>query len=283
MDNIFFVSGLPRSGSTLLMNLLGQNPNHYVTPTSGLVEIFCRVKSQWRECHEFKTEGLEKVKPRVEGALGGMIHGYFKNEIEAGKVCFDKSRGWLNYIEDVEHALGRKIKVLVTIRDICDILASFEKIYRKRGIEYIYPQGPEFFQAQTIVGRADNLLLDGSVLGITINRLRDALLRGVRDRLIIIPYGSLTNFPKETMNAIHEQLELPLFDYDPDNIEQLTFEDDLIHGMDLHNVKVKVEPAVPKTWRGILPENYVNSVHKKYADVMRLLTPQDMSGPFEPA
>lgn len=282
MEHIYFVAGLPRSGSTLLMNLLGQNPNHYVTPTSGLIEIFCRVKNQWRDCHEFKTEGLDKVIHRVEGALDGMLHGYFKREILAGKVSFDKSRGWLQYIEDLETVLGRKIKVLVTVRDLADILASFEKIYRKRGIEYIYPQGPEFFQAQTIIGRAENLLLDGSVVGITINRLRDAILRGVRDRLVIVPYGSLTHHPRETMNAIHQQLDLPPFDYDPDNVEQLTFEDDLIHGMDLHTIKTKVEPAKMETWRGILPESFVTQVHQKYADIMRLLNPTTYSGPSLP-
>ena len=37
---LFFVSGLPRAGSTILVNLLGQNPAHHVTPTSGMIELF---------------------------------------------------------------------------------------------------------------------------------------------------------------------------------------------------------------------------------------------------
>jgi len=36
---IFFHCSLPRSGSTILQNILGQNPDFYVTPTSGLMEL----------------------------------------------------------------------------------------------------------------------------------------------------------------------------------------------------------------------------------------------------
>ncbi|MCH7726722.1 MAG: hypothetical protein IH991_09615 [Planctomycetes bacterium] len=70
---LHFASGLPRSGATLLMNLLGQNPAHRVTPTSGLIELFVTVKDNWTKFVEFKAEGLEKVK------LRGMVYGYFAN------------------------------------------------------------------------------------------------------------------------------------------------------------------------------------------------------------
>src|SRR5579859_772104 len=110
MNNLYFVSSLPRSGSTLLMNLLGQNPNHYTTPTSGVIELFTRVRSTWKSSLEFKAEGLEKVKPRIENLLKGMLIGFFQDELLDGKMVFDKSRGWLQYIEDLESVLNRKVK-----------------------------------------------------------------------------------------------------------------------------------------------------------------------------
>ena len=39
MEQIFFQSSLPRAGSTLLQNILGQNPDFYATPTSGVLEL----------------------------------------------------------------------------------------------------------------------------------------------------------------------------------------------------------------------------------------------------
>ena len=44
---IFIVAGLPRSGSTLLMNILGQNDAFFVTPTSGILDIIVYIRNSW--------------------------------------------------------------------------------------------------------------------------------------------------------------------------------------------------------------------------------------------
>lgn len=271
MENLYFVSGLPRSGSTLLMNFLGQNPNHHVTPTSGLIELFCTVKSRWKDFIEFKAEGLDVVQPRIESTLKGILYGYFEKELAANKVCFDKSRGWLQYIEDVEKVLGRKIQIIVTIRDIRSILASFEKIYRNRGIDYQYPLGDAFFQAQTLRGRSEILLSPGGVVGITIDRLRDALAR-LPNRLVIVPYHHLTNSPKDMIENLHKALNLPNFEYDPDNVKQVTHENDVWHGMNLHKINGVIKPQKPEPWRGIVPDDYAAELAERYADIHRMLT-----------
>ncbi len=268
MDSaIYCVAGLPRSGSTLLMNLLGQNPAHYVTPTSGLVELFVLVKNRWPEFIEFKAEGLGTVKPRVLGALRGLLRGYFAAELAAGKTVFDKSRGWLQYIEPLEEALGRPVKVIVTVRDVRAIVASFEKIYRRRGVEYREPVDDAFFQCQTIEGRAEVLLNPKSVLGLTIARLRDALARGLGDRLVIVPYRALTTYPQETLSLLHLSLGLPPFSYDAENVTQLTREDDYFHGMQLHTVQPRVNPPRESPWEGILPAELCNRLVADFSDV----------------
>lgn len=264
---IYFVAGLPRSGSTLLMNLLGQNSAHHVTPTSGLVELFVLIKNRWPEFIEFKAEGLGTVKPRVLGALRGLLSGYFAAELNAGKTVFDKSRGWLQYIEPLEEALGRPVKVIVTVRDVRAIVASFEKIYRRRGIEYREPVDDAFFQCQTSEGRAEVLLNPKSVLGLTIARLRDALARGLGDRLVIVPYRALTTCPQETLSLLHQSLGLPPFTYNPKKVEQITHEDDYFHGMQLHTVQPKVNPPIESPWEGILPAELCNRLVAEFSDV----------------
>lgn len=267
---LYFVSGLPRSGSTLLMNLLGQSSAHHVTPTSGLVELFVLVKNRWPDFIEFKAEGLEHVKPRVLSSLRGLLAGYFERELASGKTVFDKSRGWLQYIEPLEETLERQIKIVVTVRDVRAIVASFEKIYRKRSIDYRDPSDDAFFQCQTICGRARTLLNQKSVLGLTIARLRDVLERGLGDRLIIIPYRAITTCPQETMSLLHSALELPAYDYDPDNVEQITREDDHLHGMPLHTIRNRVEPALECPWDGVLPAQLAEELATEYADINRL-------------
>ena len=39
MEKLFFQSSLPRAGSTMLQNILAQNPDVYATPTSGVLEL----------------------------------------------------------------------------------------------------------------------------------------------------------------------------------------------------------------------------------------------------
>jgi sulfotransferase len=279
---LYFVAGLPRTGSTLLMNLLGQNPAHYVTPTSGLIELFVMIKNRWPEFLEFKAEGLEMVKPRILGALRGLLAGYYEPEYSAGKTVFDKSRGWLQYIEPLEEALGRRVRVIVTVRDVRAIIASFETLYRKRSIEYREPTDEAFFQCQTIEGRAEVLLNPKSVLGLTIARLRDALARGMGDRLVIIPYRALTTCPQETLTLLHMALGLQPYEYDPQNVAQITHEDDHFHGMPLHTIRSQVEPPLDCPWQGILPERLSKRLAEEYADIGRLATWCEDQARFRP-
>jgi len=44
---IAFQSSLPRSGSTLLSNIVGQNPEFHVTPTSGLLDLLYVARQQF--------------------------------------------------------------------------------------------------------------------------------------------------------------------------------------------------------------------------------------------
>lgn len=268
MDNLYFVSCLPRSGSTLLMNILGQNPKHHVTPTSGLIEMFVSIKKNWKDYIEFKSEGLEIVKPRVENALAGLCHGFFQNELAQGKICFDKSRGWLQYIEDLESVLKRKVQLLVCVRDIKDILISFEKVYRRRDISYNYHLGNDFFEAQTFEGRSRLLLGNGSVLGLSIARLRDALHR-IPSRLTIVPYKALTSNPKGVMSNIHKFLDLPNYEYDFSNIKQVTQENDLYHGMDLHIIKPTIQ-VEENQYDKYFSKKFANEIDTAYADIHKL-------------
>ena len=59
MKKIFFQSSLPRAGSTLLQNIIGQNPDFYVTPTSGVLELLYGARNHYTACDEFKAQDSE--------------------------------------------------------------------------------------------------------------------------------------------------------------------------------------------------------------------------------
>ncbi|MBN1853477.1 MAG: sulfotransferase [Pirellulales bacterium] len=264
-----FVSGLPRSGTTLLMNLLGQNPAHHVGPTSGLIHLMRAVKDRWPECQEFQAQGLEVARSMVLGAMRGLFTGFYEEPLTQGKIVFDKSRGWVHYVELVESILGRPIRVITMIRDIRAIAGSWEKIYRRRGIEFKMPDEDASTAMDTVEGRTQRILAPDQVTGRSVARVRDALLR-CPDRLVIVPYDQLTAEPSATMAAIHDALDLPPFDYNPDHVEQITHEDDNYLGADLHSIRSKIAPQPPEPWRGVLPDPVAEAIAREYEDLNRL-------------
>ena len=80
-------------------------------------------------------------------------------------------------------------------------------------------------------------------VGIAYNRIRDAISRGYSDRLHFIEFEDLTTNPKKAMQGIYEFLEYEYFDHDFEYVEQVTQENDDIHGIPgLHVIRNKVEP-----------------------------------------
>ncbi len=272
MNNIpiIFTSGLPRSGSTLLQNLLAQNSYHYCTATNDLLDVIMRVRDSWMTLPGFIAQGLKVIEPRVKGLMRGAIHGFYEKEFEAGKTVFDKCRGHLSSIELLEQILERKIKVIVTVRDVRDVVASFEKVYRKSSLTDHPTTGTEVYRRLTIRGRAERLCSLDHTIGYAVASLQDVFARGLDDRLVIVPYAELTRKPVATIQRVCYECGLTPFKCDPSQVEQVTHEDDTVYGMDLHAVRSRVEPDEPGSWRGIIPEDLADLLDKQYADVQRL-------------
>ena len=266
---LFFVSGLPRSGSTLLMNLLGQSPNFHVTPTNDMLELILGIRNSWTNMISFKAQGTKVVLPRILGSMRGVMEGFFENEFDAGKAVFDKSRGWMAYIELIEEILGRPIKIIVTVRDVKSIVSSFEKLHRKSQMTKPSASGDAFYDLQTVDGRARQLLHVKSVLGLTISRLRDVFARRLGDRLIILPYHELTSNTSVVMNQINAELGLDPFEYNPEFVEQVTHEDDSVHGMKLHEIRNEVKFQEPD-WNTILTPEVCAWIDREYGDINSL-------------
>jgi hypothetical protein len=58
-----------------------------------------------------------------------------------GRSFWTRGRGWLGVIEALEFSLGRKVKILVPVRDMAQIVASMEKLWRKNATTHPHP-GP---------------------------------------------------------------------------------------------------------------------------------------------
>ena len=61
-QTIFYQSSLPRAGSTLLQNIIGQNPEFHVTPTSGMIDMMLGARIGYNGNHEAKAGDMKQWK-----------------------------------------------------------------------------------------------------------------------------------------------------------------------------------------------------------------------------
>lgn len=262
MRTHYFISGLPRSGSTLLCNILAQNPKFYVSPaTSGCHDILFNIRNQWDKLIEHQAEGVnyDQLRRVMEAALEAY-------HVTDKSVVIDKGRGWLSLIEMIEFIKGEKCKIIVPVRDVTEILASFERLWRRStgSSQWAFEQA-DYFKAQTLEGRCDIWSGQGQPVGLAYNRVKDALARGHADRMLFVEFDELTQNPTLTLRRIYEFLGEPLFaSHNFENVEQLTKEDDVnVHRIPgLHTIRPKVTPVPKKALEILGPElvqKYSNS------------------------
>ncbi|CAN5643103.1 hypothetical protein BH10PSE5_BH10PSE5_19520 [soil metagenome] len=123
---LHFLSGLPRSGSTLLAAILNQNPLIKATSTSGLTDMMGAAVAQWEGNPTLAAQGRDEAD--LMKVLRGMVDGAVS---AAGRpVLLDKSRTWADpgIITTMERVLAGPVKIVATVRNVEDCVASFARI-----------------------------------------------------------------------------------------------------------------------------------------------------------
>lgn len=257
MKNIYFLGGMPRAGSTVLMNLLGQNPNFYVSPTSGLIELLYSMRNAFSNLDIFKASDQNELKDRFRFAATGMLAGWYHDH----QTAIDKSRSWIAHYELLK-TVWPSPKIIVPIRDIRDAVSSFERIWRKNPFFYDKADNPnQLPEFQTLQGRLDLWLSPHAPLGLALARILDSFQRGNAKHFLFIKYEDLCAKPINTLKAIYKYLERPYYKkHDPNNIKQITHEYDAIYGpYGNHNIRNKLVPNT-KSYTEIIPENISKNI-----------------------
>lgn len=246
--SIFFLAGLPRSGSTLLANILAQHPRIHVTPTSGIIDMLVNVRNHWDRNDAFKAMDRKRSEQVKERVLRAMLQAYFADV--PSPVCIDKNRYWCEFLEMAAVLVGSRanVRVLVTVRDLRDVLASFERLYRKTsGLGQLPQEAGMALKFKTALGRVEVFADDQQPVGRAYNAIRDAVTRGWKDAMHFIDYDALTADPAGTLAGVYAFLGEPPHEHDFARVEQVTVEDDFVYGFkDLHVIRSRVEPQEPQ-------------------------------------
>jgi sulfotransferase len=248
-NGIHFISGLPRSGSTLLAGILRQNPNFHAGMTSPVGALCNALLGAMGATQEHAVFFDEEQRRNV---LRGLFDGYYCN-IHTKKLVFDTNRLWCSRMSAL-NTLFPDSKVIACVRDPVWVLDSFERLVRKNAllISRMFPGDAN----ATVFTRIDHLTGKLGTVGFAWNALQEAFYGEHADRLIIIDYESLTREPKRTIARLYELLKLTPFEHDFDNVSyEEGGEFDLRLGVPgLHTLAQKVRYTERKT---VLPAELV--------------------------
>jgi len=255
MEKIFFNSSLPRSGSTLLQNILGQNPDFYVTPTSGVLELVFAARANYTDSPEFNAQDADEMKKAFLGFCNGGITGFF-NSITDKKYIVDKSRGWgIHY--DFLNSFYPEPKIICMVRDARDILCSMEKNFRKNQHKSNGIVDHSSMTGTTTPKRIDAWLASQPI-GMAFERLNEIIRQGIDKNILFVKFEDLCMYPDTEMQRIYKYLDLPFYDHDFDNIAQITQEDDSVYGIyGDHVIRTKLEPVASQAQK-ILGKDVTN-------------------------
>lgn len=236
---IHFIAGLPRSGSTLIANVLRQNPDIHSEAVSSLSAMIGSVNANWSGIEANMEYPNYEAK---KGMLRAMMQGYY-DHIDR-PVVMDKDRGWVSLLPIVEAVTGKKMKAIITVRNPAEILASFERL-RKDNPLFFTRSDTALRESSNIASRAYYFAGPDGPLGMSHRHIKDAVTMGYLDRFLFVDYNLYCNSPKSQTKRIYDFLELPYFEHDFNNITQTEVYNDLAVGLpNLHTVKPELDRTV---------------------------------------
>lgn len=232
---LFFISGLPRSGSTLITNILKQNPSIHGESVSSLSSMIGSIHASW---DSFDSNREYENNPAKVGVMRGVLDGYYSHIDKP--IIFDKDRGWIPLLGLVNHITEKQSKVLVCVRNPAEILSSFEKLRKENPLFHV--EVDKVLKENSSILTRSSYYADTGPLGVSLRNLNDAVTMGYLDNLLFVDYNRFCNSPKSQMKRIYDFFEIPFFEHDFNNINQTETYSDLAVGLpNLHKIKPKLE------------------------------------------
>lgn len=246
-----FITGLPRSGSTLLAAILRQNPRFHADIISPIYPILKATQTTMGPSNE---AGIFIDKQQQVDILRGIFNGYYGGSSK--DVIFDTHRMWTASIHTLQQ-LYPNTKLIACVRDVAWIMDSFERAVHNNALKSTRLFTPE--EGVNVYTRTSTLALGHKQVGSVWNALREAYYGDLSKNLMLIDYEVLAQRPEATLNLLYDFIEEPRYAHDFDNVyyEAKAF-DDTLGVENLHKVEGKVEYRERTT---ILPPD----VFKKYA------------------
>ncbi|MFK7941565.1 MAG: sulfotransferase [Paracoccaceae bacterium] len=249
-----FISGLPRSGSTLTAALLRQNKRFHAGMSSPVASFFDGVISQVSAGTELSSMVNDEQRARL---LRGLFESYYADV--GADVIFDTNRAWTAQLPALMK-LFPDAKLICLVRDVAWVMDSLERQYRNNAFEHtrLFNNPAE---RSTVYTRLDALAGANRLVGYAWHALREACYSEYADRLVLVDYDLLAARPAEVFTLLYQFLEEPAHGHDFENVEYDAPQFDAQLGLDgLHRVHKEVTARPRQT---VLPPD----LFKRYSNM----------------
>lgn len=236
-----FISGLPRSGSTLTGAILRQNPAFHAGMSSPIAPLFEGILTQVSAGSEISSMVDEDQRARL---LKGLFESYYADRSET--VIFDTNRAWTAQLPALMR-LFPEARVICLVRDLSWIMDSLEIQFRSNAFENTRLFNSSAERA-TVYSRVEALAGSNRLVGYAWHALREACYSEFADRVIIVEYDLLVRRAEEVMGLLYDFLGLPYYAHDFSSVDYDAPGFDAQLGLSgLHRVRKEVAPQPRET------------------------------------
>ena len=251
MQQLHYCLGLPRTGSSVIMNILNENPRIFTTGTCGMTYFVKACQDQTQHMSEFIALYKDVLCKSYLNFLRQGMRGWFE-EMTDKPIVISKSRTWAEWLPHT-FAIDPNSKYLVILRDLRDIICSFDSlVWKYPEIKFSFEDIPVHFQS--FEKRIEMYCTDNqSLLGRPLQFLPHVMEVAHKNpnSFLILRYEDFNENPSEALQDIYKFLGEQNFEHDFDNIPKPDYyeHDTVYRSLVTHKTGTKlkkVEPRWPK-------------------------------------
>jgi len=251
MKDIFFLSGLPRSGNTLFGSIMNQNPDVAATANSICADMMGELFSL-KQTDIFKNFPDHKSFDNVAKTV---FENYYKDWKQ--DYIIDRAPWGMPINLKIIKQIRKNIKIIVLLRDVVEVLGSLIRWSEREPTSYL-----NNYWAKTTEEKCHMLMNNDGVIVKELIGIKHLLDHQPKDMYHIIDYNDFVKDPEKIINGVYDFLEIPKYKHNFTNLNQFKVNnmnyDDTVVGAGLHTIKTDVISKTEYDAYKMLPESIVN-------------------------
>ena len=230
-----FITGLPRSGSTLLAALLLQNPRFHAGMTSPVGSLYAGMLHQFGACTEFGSVISTAERKRL---VRGLFDSFYGDHADKS-VVFDTNRMWTAHLPMLMDQFPQA-KLIACVRNVAWIMDSVERRYAADPYEITRLFNDDNERA-TVYSRVETLAQRNRMVGAPWAALKSAFYSEHAGSMLLIDYDLLAQAPQKVIPLIYDFIGEEHYAHDFNHVQYDAPDFDAPLGMrGLHKVRSSV-------------------------------------------